>query len=88
MMGIVVVIYSSVSVFLLIFVSSVLGSSSQILLSSYKKIKNKSPLSKIQKTQIPLLLGLPLRLTIPSIHVDSSINYVGLTPEGKMDIFK
>lgn len=32
--------------------------------------------------------GLPVRFSIPKINVDSSIEYVGLTPDGTMDITK
>lgn len=32
--------------------------------------------------------GLPVRLTIPSISVDASIEYVGVTPSGAMDVPK
>ncbi|MDP3988772.1 MAG: class F sortase [bacterium] len=31
-------------------------------------------------------VGLPVRLTIPSIKVDAPVEYVGLTPEGAMDV--
>lgn len=30
--------------------------------------------------------GRPIRLKIPSLNVDASIEYVGLTPEGAMDV--
>ena len=33
-------------------------------------------------------VGLPLRLKIPKIDVDSIIEYVGLNPEGAMDVPK
>lgn len=32
------------------------------------------------------IIGLPIRITIPSISVDTVINYVGLTADGTMDI--
>lgn len=32
------------------------------------------------------IVGLPVKLKIPEINVDSSIEYVGLTPEGAMDV--
>ena len=32
--------------------------------------------------------GLPMRLKIPSINVDASVEYVGLTPDGAMDVPK
>ena len=32
--------------------------------------------------------GLPVRLKIPSIRVDASVEYVGLTPDGAMDVPK
>jgi len=32
--------------------------------------------------------GLPMRLKIPSINVDAAIEYVGLTPDGTMDVPK
>ena len=32
--------------------------------------------------------GLPMRLEIPSINVDASVEYVGLTPDGAMDVPK
>src|SRR5688572_12657776 len=31
-------------------------------------------------------VGRPVRLKIPAINVDSAVEYVGLTPEGKMDV--
>ncbi|MBI5422296.1 S-layer homology domain-containing protein [Candidatus Peregrinibacteria bacterium] len=42
-------------------------------------IENSSP-------QEQAALGLPVRLKIPVIHVDSAIEYVGLTPEGAVGI--
>ncbi|MDO8443215.1 MAG: class F sortase [bacterium] len=33
-------------------------------------------------------VGLPTRLKIPSINVDASVEYVGLTPDGAMDVPK
>ncbi|MDO8572340.1 MAG: class F sortase [bacterium] len=33
-------------------------------------------------------LGLPVRLKIPRINVDATVEYVGLTPDGAMDIPK
>jgi LPXTG-site transpeptidase (sortase) family protein len=30
--------------------------------------------------------GLPIRLTIPTLHVDAAVEYVGLTPKGAMDV--
>lgn len=33
-------------------------------------------------------IGLPMRLKIPSINVDSSVEYVGLTPDGAVDVPK
>lgn len=32
--------------------------------------------------------GLPMRLKIPSINVDSAVEYAGLTPDGAMDVPK
>jgi sortase A len=32
--------------------------------------------------------GLPIRLTIPKIKVDAAVEYVGLTPQGAMDVPK
>jgi len=32
--------------------------------------------------------GLPMRLKIPSINIDAAIEYVGLTPDGTMDVPK
>jgi len=32
--------------------------------------------------------GLPVRLKIPKINVDSAFEYVGLTPQGAMDVPK
>lgn len=32
--------------------------------------------------------GLPVRLTIPSISVDAAVEYVGVTPDGAMDVPK
>ncbi|MDP1709741.1 MAG: class F sortase, partial [Candidatus Komeilibacteria bacterium] len=36
----------------------------------------------------PIRPGLPLRLKIPEINVDSVVEYVALTPDGAMDIPK
>lgn len=36
-------------------------------------------------SQEPLASSLPIRLTIPAIHVDAAIEYVGLTSDGAMD---
>ncbi len=33
-------------------------------------------------------VGLPVRLKIPSINIDASVEYVGLTPDGAMDVPK
>src|SRR3989338_630451 len=44
-----------------------------------------APLSLSKKTNI----GLPVRLNIPAIHVvNAAIEYVGLTPQGAMDVPK
>lgn len=38
--------------------------------------------------QAPARVGLPVRLKIPSIHVDSVVEHVALTPQGAMDVPK
>jgi len=43
-------------------------------------------LTQKNQQQVQPGLGLPIRLTIPIINVDSSIEYVGLTEGGAMDI--
>lgn len=40
------------------------------------------------QTEKQSIAGLPLRLKIPSIKVDSDVENVGLTPEGSMDVPK
>lgn len=47
-----------------------------------------SEYSAIPFQQAPARAGLPVRLKIPSIHVDSAIEYVALTPQGAMDVPK
>lgn len=42
----------------------------------------------IDPLQVDAQIGLPLRLRIPSIHVNSVIEYVGITPSGAMDVPK
>jgi len=34
----------------------------------------------------PIGHGLPIRIKIPKIHVDAAVQYLGLTPEGAMDV--
>jgi len=34
------------------------------------------------------IFGLPVRLKIPEINIDASVEYVGLTPDGAMDVPK
>lgn len=59
------------------------------------------PKSSIQSKSAPLIenavvmlsqkqasFGLPMRLTIPSINVDAPVEYLGLTPDGAMDVPK
>ena len=38
-----------------------------------------------QESGLPIIVGNPVRLRIPSINVDSAIEYVGLTSAGAMD---
>lgn len=47
------------------------------------ELQRRSALSKEEKPS-----GLPMRLKIPRIDVDSAIEHVGLTPDGAMDIPK
>lgn len=44
--------------------------------------------SAIPFQQAPTRTGLPVRLKIPSIHVDSAVEYVALTPQGAMGVPK
>lgn len=46
-------------------------------------IREQSPRTAIQE---PVNIGLPVRLRIPSIKVDTAIEHVGITPEGAMDV--
>ena len=46
--------------------------------------KNAVTLSKQEQASS----GLPVRLKIPKINVDSAVEYVGLTPDGAMDVPK
>jgi LPXTG-site transpeptidase (sortase) family protein len=56
------------------------------------EIQNSSSLlaenSSVISKQEQVSFGLPLRLKIPKINVDAAIEYVGLTPDGAMDIPK
>ena len=36
--------------------------------------------------KLPEIFGLPVRLKIPKINVDASLDYVGLTPDGAVDV--
>lgn len=46
------------------------------------------PASKVVAPDVTAQPGLPLRLKIPKIGVDAGIDYVGLTPEGDLDVPK
>ncbi|MEK7657661.1 MAG: class F sortase [Patescibacteria group bacterium] len=77
-----VVILSGLTLFitlLLYFIpkSSVQGGSALIIESAATSQKQKQAIS-----------GLPVRLKIPSINVDAPVEYVGLTPDGAMDVPK
>jgi len=48
----------------------------------------KATVSTSKTTKPSASVGLPLRLTIPSINVDTVIAYAGLTADGAMDISK
>lgn len=43
---------------------------------------------KVIPLQVPAGLGLPIRLKIPSINVDAAVEYVGVLPDGSMDVPK
>lgn len=50
---------------------------------------NLTALQEIMNSDLPTVqIGLPVRLKIPSINVDASVEYVGLTPDGAMDVPK
>ena len=42
----------------------------------------------LQVSSPDLSAGLPIRLKIPSIKVDAAIEYVGIAPDGNMDVPK
>lgn len=48
--------------------------------------KSTSNVSPKPATTKDMKYGLPVRLTIPRIHVDAPILYMGLTPTGDMDV--
>lgn len=53
--------------------------------------RNPTPLTEniiAPDQQQEVAVGLPMRLKIPSISIDVAIEYVGLTPDGAMDIPK
>ena len=51
--------------------------------------ENTTTLSNQEQASLPVsLVGKPILLKIPSINVDSSVEYVGLTPDGAMDVPK
>jgi len=56
----------------------------EFILYSASLTKNIIPLSLQEKTNSSLLM----RLKIPSINIDATIDYVGLTPDGTMDVPK
>lgn len=47
-------------------------------------VENTAALSNQEQSSI----GLPVRLKIPNINVDASVEYVGLAPDGAMDVPK
>lgn len=54
-------------------------------------ISNPTPLAMDRAPVIAgqkAIVGLPIRLTIPAINISSGITYVGLTPDGAMDVKK
>lgn len=58
---------------------SALFTANTAVLYKQKKVNSELPTS---------LVGLPVRLKIPSINVDTLVEYVGLTPDGAMDVPK
>ncbi|GEM_PF-1696132 len=42
--------------------------------------------ARVQKQNNQVGIGLPIRLKIPSIGISAAIRYMGLTPEGAMDV--
>ena len=57
---------------------------SSIQNGSASVIENTAALQKQEQTSVEL----PVRLKIPSINVDAPVEYVGLTPDGAMDVPK
>lgn len=66
-----------------------------MILATVLILKNSIPPTKDNNTAVitviekqKVTIGLPIRLKIPTINVDATIYYVGLTSDGTMDIAK
>ena len=67
--------------------------SSQLSYAKFASISSQSPDSS-KKTKVPgdrtswtsISIGLPIRLTIAKINVNTTIQHMGLTPNGAMDV--
>jgi sortase A len=60
-------------------------------LASNQAPQNLEQASSLPESGIPLgprTAGLPIRLSIPNIKIDAAIEYVGVTPQGTMDVPK
>jgi len=51
-------------------------------------IKNMMALREQKQTKTDISIGVPVRLKIPKINVDATIEFVGLTSDGAMDVPK
>lgn len=88
--GIVGIAFSSISIFFLTFELLGQGSPTEVFSPPESRYPQNLRGASVESLALPekVGLGLPIRLTIPQINVDASFEFVGLTPEGAMDVPK
>lgn len=68
--------------------ASLVAAGSTVCLLMFTVLPAHSFAQEIDPPSVEAQIGLPVRLRIPSIKVNSKIEYVGMTPSGTMDVPK